>query len=411
MSGQIHAIAVPKWGIEMIEGTLSTWSKDVGDDVALGEEVLELESDKIVNMLEAGGVGILRRQLAAPGETLEVGALLGIIASEEVDDSEIEAFIAKWQAAQAAKSRPASAKQSESTAPTAKSVSPVRADAQAPQSNVRVSPVVRRRAAELGVDLTKVRGSGRGGRITREDVEAFAESSGSEEASGIQERPYDEQPMSGMRRTIARRMQGAKQSIPHFYLTIDLPLDVLNAYRARLNEEAGAARVSVNDLLVWCIGQALKEVPEVNVQYGENDTVRQFSQSDISVGVATERGLITPVVCAVDSKSPRQIASDMAAMVEKARAGKLSMDEVEGGTFTLSNLGMMDVREFSAIINPPQAAILAAGKSEERVVVEDGEMCIRTRMTVTLSCDHRVIDGAVAAIFLQNLTHQVTNLG
>ena len=411
MSGNIHAIAVPKWGIEMIEGTLNTWRKDVGDDVALGEEILELESDKIVNMLEAGGRGVLRRQLAAPGETLGVGALLGIIASEEVEDADIEAFIAKWQAAEAAKSRPGSAKQSESAAPRAKTVSPVRTDAQAPQGNVRVSPVVRRRAAELGVDLTKVRGSGRGGRITREDVEAFTESSDSEEPPEAQEHAYEEQPMSSMRRTIARRMQGAKQSIPHFYLTIDLPLDELNSYRARLNEEAGTARVSVNDLLIWCIGQALKEVPEVNVQYGENDTVRQFNQSDISVGVATERGLITPVVRAVDRKSPREIASDMAAIAEKARAGKLSMDEIEGGTFTLSNLGMMDVREFSAIINPPQAAILAAGKSEERVVVEDREMCIRTRMTVTLSCDHRVIDGAVAARFLQNLTHQVTNLG
>ncbi|MCY4039840.1 MAG: dihydrolipoamide acetyltransferase family protein [Gammaproteobacteria bacterium] len=410
MSGAIHAIAVPKWGIEMIEGTLNAWRKDVGDDVALGEALLELESDKIVNTLEAGGSGVLRRQLAAPGQTLEVGALLGIIAGEDVEDAEVESFIAKWQAAEAAKAGPAGAKQVESAAPKPEAAPPVRSNAGAAQGNVRVSPVVRRRAAELGLDLSQVRGSGRGGRITKEDVEEFGQSSDSE-VLAAQAPSYDEQPLSGMRRTIARRMQGAKQDIPHFYLTIDLPLDGLNAHRARLNEEAGALRVSVNDLLIWCIGQALKAVPEINVQYGENDTIRQFRHVDISVGVATERGLITPVLRSADCKSAWEIASDMAVLAQKARAGKLSMDEIEGGTFTLSNLGMMDVREFAAIINPPQAAILAAGKSEQRVVIEDGEMCVRTRMTVTLSCDHRVVDGAVAAKFLQSLTHQIANLG
>ncbi len=410
MSGAIHAIAVPKWGIEMIEGTLNAWRKDVGDDVALGEALLELESDKIVNTLEAGGSGVLRRQLAAPGQTLEVGALLGIIAGEDVEDAEVESFIAKWQAAEAAKAGPAGAKQVESAAPKPEAAPPARSNAGAAQGNVRVSPVVRRRAAELGLDLSQVRGSGRGGRITKEDVEEFGQSSDSE-VLAAQAPSYDEQPLSGMRRTIARRMQGAKQDIPHFYLTIDLPLDGLNAHRARLNEEAGALRVSVNDLLIWCIGQALKAVPEINVQYGENDTIRQFRHVDISVGVATERGLITPVLRSAHCKSALEIASDMAVLAQKARAGKLSMDEVEGGTFTLSNLGMMDVREFAAIINPPQAAILAAGKSEQRVVIEDGEMCVRTRMTVTLSCDHRVVDGAVAAKFLQSLTHQIANLG
>ena len=412
MSGAIHAVAVPKWGIEMIEGTLNAWNKGVGDQVAPGEELLELESDKIVNMLEAGGGGVLRRQLAEPGQTLQVGELLGIIAGEDVSEGDIDAFIAKWQATESAKSAPATGAR---TAPAPqKPKAPARAENRAPSANVRVSPVVRRRAAELGVDLTQVHGTGRGGRITREDVEAFADSAEpahSSAAETLVDRTFDEQPMSGMRRTIARRMQSAKQTIPHFYLTIDLPLDALNTHRARLNEDTTAARVSVNDLLIWCIGQALKAVPEVNVAYGENDTLRQFSQADISVGVATERGLITPVVRAADGKSSREIAADMAALSDKARAGKLTMEEIEGGTFTLSNLGMMDVREFSAIINPPQSAILAVGKSEPRVVVEDGEMCIRTRMTVTLSCDHRVIDGAVAARFLQSLTHQVANLG
>lgn len=414
MSGQVHAIAVPKWGIEMVEGTLNAWSKDVGDEVALGEEILELESDKIVNMLEAGGDGVLRRQFAEPGQTLQVGELLGVIAAKDVGDAEIEAFVAKWQAAEASKSGPAGAERPK--APPKPAKAPARAPAvpsQASQGSVRVSPVVRRLAAERDVDLTQVQGSGRGGRITREDVEAFASAAPepSDEPQDTEGAAFEEQPMSGMRRTIARRMQSAKQTIPHFYLTVDLPLDGLMAQRARLNEDDNATRVSVGDLLIWGIAQALKEVPAVNVQYADNDRLRTFAHADISVGVATERGLITPAVRSADSKSPREIAADMAELSEKARAGKLTMAEIDGGTFTLSNLGMMDVREFSAIINPPQAAILAAGKSEQRVVVEDGEMCVRTRMTVTLSCDHRVIDGAVAARFLQSLTHHVANLG
>ena len=206
-------------------------------------------------------------------------------------------------------------------------------------------------------------------------------------------------------------MQGAKQTIPHFYLSVDLPLEGLQSARASLNEEQGEQRVSVNDLIVWCIAQALIEVPEVNVQCTNDDRILQFAHADIAVGVATDRGLITPVVRAADTKSPRQIATEMAKLSSKARAGKLSMDEISGGTFTLSNLGMMGVKEFTAIINPPQGAILAAGKSEQRVVVEDGEMRAAELMTVTLSCDHRVIDGAVGARFLQSLTHHVQQLG
>ena len=167
-------------------------------------------------------------------------------------------------------------------------------------------------------------------------------------------------------------MQGAKQTIPHFYLSVDLPLEGLQSARASLNEEQGEQRVSVNDLIIWFIAQALIEVPEVNVQCTNDDRILQFAHADIAVGVATDRGLITPVVRAADTKPPRQIATEMAELSSKARAGKLSMDEISGGTFTLSNLGMMGVKEFTAIINPPQGAILAAGKSEQRVVVEGG---------------------------------------
>lgn len=415
MSAQIHAVAVPKWGIEMIEGTLNAWSKEIGDEIRAGEEILELESDKIVNMLEAGGEGVLRRKLAKPGETLQVGELLGIIADGSVDESAIDAFVANWQATESAKAAPAAAATLAPPAPKPESRPPAAVQAQASTASVRVSPVVRRLAAELGVDLSTLQGSGRSGRITKEDVEAAAASGSPPEAmpepqsSGAN--PATETPMTGMRRTIARRMQGAKQTIPHFYLTVDLPLAGLQAERAKLNADERAQRVSVNDLVIWCIARALKDVPEVNVQCADDDRILQFEHADIAVGVATDRGLITPVVRAADTKSPREIATDMAALSARAREGKLTMDEISGGTFTLSNLGMMDVREFTAIINPPQGAILAAGKSEQRVIVEDGEMCIAERMTVTLSCDHRVIDGAVGARFLQSLTHQLEQLG
>ena len=413
MSAKIHAIAVPKWGIEMVEGTLNTWNKELGDQIGVGEEILELESDKIVNMLEAGGDGVLRRRLAEPGQTLQVGELLGIIAEASIEDSEIDRFIADWQATEAAKAGPAGASKAPASAPK-REPTPREADqAQESTGRVRVSPVVRRLAAELGVDLASLKGSGRGGRITKEDVEAAAASGPVSEtlSETADTNPVTEEPMTGMRRTIARRMQGAKQTIPHFYLTVDLPLEAIQAARAKLNEEQGEARVSVNDLVISCVARALKDVPEVNVQCADDDRILRFEHADIAVGVATERGLITPVVRNADHKSVREIATEMARLSAKAREGKLTMDEISGGTFTISNLGMMDVREFTAIINPPQGAILAVGKSEQRVVVEAGEMRIAERMTVTLSCDHRVIDGAVGARFLQSLTHHVQNLG
>lgn len=413
MSVQINAIAVPKWGIEMVEGTLNSWSKDLGDLVVLGEEILELESDKIVNMLEAGGDGVLRRKLAEPGQTLLVGELLGIIAGPSVEDSEIDKFIADWQAGEAAKAGPAGASKAPASTPRRELASREADQAQESTRSVRVSPVVRRLAAELGVDLTSLKGTGRSGRITKEDVEAAAASEPSSEAhsQAADVNPVTEEPMTGMRRTIARRMQGSKQTIPHFYLTVDLPLEGLLAERTRLNESPDEARVSLNDLLIWSVAQALAEVPEVNVQCAEDDRIVRFAHADIAVGVATQRGLITPVVRAADTKTPREIAAQMVELSKRAREGKLTMDEISGGTFTVSNLGMMGVREFTAIINPPQSAILAVGESEARVVVEEGEMRVRERMTVTLSCDHRVIDGAVAARFLQALTHHVRNLG
>ena len=364
-------------------------------------------------MLEAGGGGVLRRKLAEPGQTLLVGELLGIIAEASVEDSDIDTFVADWQEAEAAKAGPAGANKGPASAPSREPARREADQAQESTGRVRVSPVVRRLAAELGVDLASLKGSGRSGRITKEDVEAAAASGPASEtlSETADANPVTEEPMTGMRRTIARRMQGAKQTIPHFYLTVDLPLEAIQAARAKLNEEQGEGRVSVNDLVILCVARALKDVPEVNVQCADDDRILRFEHADIAVGVATERGLITPVVRKADCKSIREIAKDMAQLSAKAREGKLTMDEISGGTFTISNLGMMDVREFTAIINPPQGAILAVGKSEQRVVVEEGEMCVAERMTVTLSCDHRVIDGAVGARFLQSLTHHVQNLG
>ncbi len=413
MSAQIHAIAVPKWGIEMVEGTLNSWSKELGEQVGVGEAVLELESDKIVNTLEAGGDGVLRRRIAEAGQTLQVGELLGIIADASIEDSEIDEFVADWRAKEAPKTGPAGASKASSSAAKRNPTRRESAQAQESAGRVRVSPVVRRLAAELGVDLSSLTGSGRSGRITKEDVEAAATSGAQAETHSETENAnlVTEEPMTGMRRTVAKRMQGAKQTIPHFYLSIDLPLESVQAARAKLNQEEGKGRVSVNDLIIWCVARALKAVPEVNVQCADDDRILRFEHADIAVGVATERGLITPVVRHADGKSIREIAAEMTQLSAKAREGTLTMDEISGGTFTISNLGMMGVREFTAIINPPQGAILAVGKSEQRVLVEAGEMRVGERMTVTLSCDHRVIDGALGAKFLQSLTHQVQNLG
>ena len=389
---EIYPIAVPKWGIEMVEGTITTWNKSEGDAIAKGDEVFEMESDKIVNVWDAPVAGVLRRIIAAAGDAHPVGALLGVIAAADVSDADIDQFIAEHSATRA---------ETESAPAAAETATPQQT-IQTGDAYTRSSPSVRRLADELGVDLGTVTGTGRRGRITDDDVKA-ATGSDSSAPEGVQVIP-----LSATRKTIARRLTEAKQSIPHFYLTAEYALDGLLAHRAKLNE-TGSVKVSVNDLLVWSVAQALMKEPRVNVNLVD-DSIHQFDAAHISVAIATEEGLYPATVRNANALSPAEIAEATAALAEKAKTGKLTKDDISGGSFTVSNLGMFGITQFTAIINPPMGAILAMGKASQQAVVREGEIGIATMLSVTLSCDHRVIDGAVGAQFLATLDEVIAAL-
>lgn len=386
---KIYPIAVPKWGIEMVEGTINTWNKAEGDAIAKGDEVFEMESDKIVNVWDSPVDGILRKVIAEEGDAHPVGALLGVIAPADVSDADIDAFIASYSGEDA----------SEEAAP---------APTPAPKSGgndayTRSSPSVRKLADELGVDLNTVEGTGRRGRITEDDVRGAA---GGGSAGGDED--IEIIPLSATRKTIAKRLTEAKQTIPHFYLTVEYEIDGLLAHRASLND-SGSTKVSVNDLVVWCVGQALMKEPRVNVNL-VGDDIQQFKRANVSVAIATDEGLYPATVRGVDAMSPADIATATGELAEKAKAGKLEKADITGGSFTVSNLGMFGVNNFTAIVNPPMGAILALGKGEQKMVVRDGEPAVATIISATLSCDHRVIDGAVGAKFLQVLGEEIAAL-
>lgn len=389
---EIYPIAVPKWGIEMVEGTITTWNNAEGDTIAKGDEVFEMESDKIVNVWDSPVAGVLRRVIAQEGDAHPVGALLGIIAGADVTDAAIDEFIAGFAggASAEAEQKPAAA------APAAKAGGA--ADAYA-----RSSPSVRKLATELDVDLNTITGTGRRGRITEDDVRAAASGGADEGTAGVTVIP-----LTATRKTIARRLTEAKQQIPHFYLTVEYELDGLMAYRETLNA-GGEAKVSVNDLIVFCIAQALMKEPRVNVNL-VGDAIHQFDDANISVAIATDDGLYPATVRQVQNKTPQEIASAVAALAEKAQGGKLAKEDISGGSFTVSNLGMYGVTNFTAIVNPPMGAILALGKASAKVVVKEGQPAVATMINATLSCDHRVIDGAVGAQFLQVLGQEIAGL-
>lgn len=404
----IYPIAVPKWGIEMVEGTISTWNKREGDAIAKGEDVFEMESDKIVNVWDSPVAGVLRRIVAQEGDTRPVGALLGVIAAADVEDAAIDTFIASF-----GKTAGDTGEGESETAPAA------RAGQGGDDATTRSSPSVRRLAQELGVDLNAVTGTGRRGRITDDDVRAHASSAASKSASaaandktssGDSAVPagVDVIPLSATRKTIARRLTEAKQQIPHFYLTVAYELDGLLQHRKALND-GGGHKVSVNDLLVWCVARALLREPRVNVNL-VGDDIHQFRSANVAVAIATADGLYPATVYGAEALSPQEIAARVAELAERANSGALTREDISGGSFTVSNLGMFGVTSFTAIINPPMGAILALGRAQEQVVVKEGAPAVATVVNATLSCDHRVIDGAVGAQFLQVLGEEIAAL-
>lgn len=488
----IEAITVPKWGLTMTEGTVSQWLVDEGAEIQVGDEILDMETSKITNTVEAIVAGKLRRIVAQPGETLEIAALLGVVAGDDIPESEVEAFITNYvpegvastDVVGAANDSPVVPKPEPepiAQAPVAESPSALAALAAgeddsgvaasnharrlaaehkvnlhnvtatgrhgrvsredviaainaaggsvsepdaatgtvtqslpstADDSRVKATPVARRLAKELGINLHDCRASGTRGRVCKADVEAANSLRNGTPATEavVANDPvpvtpaFDELPMNAMRRTIGARLQASKQSSPHFRVAVDVELDNLLSLRKQINAENPGVKVSVNDFVIKACAMALVKVPDVNVQFDEaSQTIRRFKDADISVAVAIDGGLITPIVKAANRNGLTEISKTMRELSTKAKANMLMPEEFQGGTFSISNLGMYGVKQFDAIINPPQGAILAVGGGEQRPVVRNGELRVATVMTLSLSSDHRVIDGALAAQFLQEL--------
>ena len=412
MSQKIFPITMPKWGIEMQQGTITEWHAVPGGALAKGAPLLDVETEKIVNSVEAPVAGTLRRIVAETGSTEAVGALIAVFADAAVSEAEIDAFITGF--------KPADASFDHADAPAAPAAPAAAAPAldAAAEGEARISPIARRIAERLGVDITQVKGTGRNGRVSKEDVEAYAASIGvqagatpvaapvvaSTAAAAATGEGVVREKMTSMRATIARRLLESKQGIPHYRLAADVDLTALLARRAALR--AAGTEVSVNDLLVRACALTLVKHPAVNAQL-QGDEVHKFPHADIAVAVATDGGLVTPIVRSADTKSAAQIGAETGDLATRARSGKLTREEITGGTFTLSNLGMFGIDRFDAIINPPQVAILAVGAGADRVIARGGGVVVAKVATLTLSCDHRVVDGAIGAQFLQALRQTI----
>ncbi len=468
----LHALTVPKWGMSMEEGEVTEWQVSVGDTLAVGDGIVDIETSKIVNTAESSCAGILVRITGQPGDTLRVGDLLGVVAEGEYNDEDVDAFVAGFEpdAAGAARSDAAAGGRAEHT----RAEPPAAAAAAAPSdaaelatgpddSAVHASSVARRIARAQGVNLHNVRATGRNGRVSKRDVERAAgirvlapaaaapqvsaerstPSRSSADDSHIASTPvarrtaralhinlndvvatgkrgrvtredvertaraltgvasYRQKKLDGMRKTIAARLCESKQTIPHYRVSVDIEIDSLLQQRQYMNSELGHS-LSVNDFVIKACAGALSRVPEVNVQYA-GDSLRFFEQVDIAMAVAVEGGLITPVIRDVGSKSLPQIAAESSDLARRAQRGTQANDEFQGGPVRIYNQGLFGVDELDAIIKPPQAAILAVAAGSRKPVVRGDHIEAATVMRVTLSSDHRVIDGAVAARFLQAL--------
>ena len=490
MTDQITPINMPKWGMEMSEGDINTWYFAVGDQVNAGDDLVDIETSKIINTVTASDSGILRAIVGAQGETHAVGALLGVLASADVTDADIQAFITENTSAAAepeVATEPAAATLAAAAAALETKAAPLVTEAVAQPSNnlsklaegeddsqVAASPVARRLAAEYGVNLNNINGTGRHDRVSKRDLEAAVLAAGGRlignsidksvgatqfgddsnvKATPVARRIADQlginlfecrvsgdrgrvckadveavaalknkmsapagshiagigggntvesQPISGIRKTIAARLQASKQTAPHFRVHIDAEIDALLDVRKQINSSNTDAKVSVNDFIIKACASALMKVPAINVQF-DGEQLSYFSNADISVAVAIDDGLITPIVTSANHKGLVEISNTTRDLATRAKLGRLKPEEFQGGSFCISNLGMYGIKQFDAIINPPQGAILAVGAGEQRPVVKEGVLAVATVMSLTLSSDHRVIDGAVAAEFLSVL--------
>ncbi len=452
-------VIMPKLSPTMEEGQLSRWLKKEGDKVSMGEPLAEIDTDKATMEMQALGSGVLRKILIQEGESAPLGQLIAIIGEPEED---ISALTSKAPTTPTARNSAPTEGAKESDASAAPPASDSAATGEAANNagektaaaagaekivagngrqqsadggdssvgRMIVSPLAARMAAESGIDLRSVSGSGPGGRIIKRDVEKLIgkETSATPAASGqapeqklkavargqfqksemAQASAYRDEPASEMRRTIAKRLVTSLGPVPHFFLTTEIEMDRAAEMRKAINALDDELKISVNDIIIKVAAAALTKHPQVNASF-QDKVVRYYEHADIGVAVAIEEGLITPIVRAADQKSLGEIASEIRDLAERARHRKLRPEEYLGATFSISNLGMFGIDEFTAVINPPEGAILAVGAMSPKPVVRDNEIVVRQMMRVTLSCDHRVIDGATGAKFLQTFKKILEN--
>jgi pyruvate dehydrogenase E2 component (dihydrolipoamide acetyltransferase) len=416
-------ILMPALSPTMTEGAVARWLKKEGDEVHSGDVIAEIETDKATMEYEAVDEGRLGKIIVPEGtQGVQVNQPIAVLLEEGEDASAIGDVGAPKQA----EAKPAAPQPTPPPAEPPKT--PLPAAAPAPQagnghdsSRLIASPLARRMAAQAGLDLAAIKGSGPQGRIVKADIDA-ALSRGpapvarapvpmqapaarpplpapSPFAPVTGDPPFTQKPHSQMRRVIARRLTEAKQTVPHFYETIDCEIDELLRIRKVLNDGTEGLNVSVNDFVIRAAGLALRQVPAANASWSD-DAIILWERADIAMAVALDDGLITPIIRGADLKGLQQIAAETKDLAARARAGKLKLEEFQGGTFSISNLGMYGIREFAAVINPPQGCILAVGAGAPRPVVKDGQLAVATVMSCTISCDHRAVDGAVGAQFL-----------
>jgi pyruvate dehydrogenase E2 component (dihydrolipoamide acetyltransferase) len=424
-------LKMPALSPTMEEGTLAKWLVKEGDEVKSGDILAEIETDKATMEFEAVDEGKIAKILVPEGsEGVKVGAPIAILASEGEDASAASAAPRPDTAAPAPPKAPPAPKADVTPKAPPPPKAPVEtpaapsAAAAAPRADgerIKASPLARRLAQAQGIDLSSVQGSGPGGRVVRADIDAAVGKAPAAAAPATVpsaapapaqpgEIPHEAVKLSSMRKTIARRLTEAKQTVPHYYLTVDIQLDALLKLRSELNKglESRGIKLSVNDLLIKALAMALIEVPQANVSFA-GDQMLRYSRADISVAVAIPDGLITPIIVGADTKSVSTIAKEMADLAGRAREGKLQPHEYQGGTASISNLGMFGIKQFDAVINPPQGMIMAVGAGEKRPYVINDSLQIATVMSASGSFDHRAIDGAEGAKLMQAFKRLVEN--
>src|ERR1700693_1903979 len=383
-------VVMPKLTDTMTEGVLLKWYKNEGDPVESGDVLAEIETDKAVMDLEAFGSGVLKKIFIAEGTTVPAGNLLAVIAGEDEEISEEEMN----------KTEPAGPGEIEAGAMPEKTPEEIPLEKETAGIRIRVSPLGKTIAKQKGIDLSKVKGSGPGGRIVERDLNGITTL---KKEPGEEMKTYPERkPLSQMRKAIIRTMAQSKVPVPHFYVTSEIDMDKISLFQKEWLEVESGLKVTITDILVKASAIALKKVPQMNASFHE-DYLEYHDDAHIGIAVGLEDGIITPVIKHCESKSLGQIAQKTKPLIKRAREKRLSREEYTGATFSISNLGPFDVDHFIAIITPPEAGVLAVGTMRETPVIRNGNIIVGARMKVTLSCDHRVIDGAGGAKFLQEL--------